>query len=241
MKNFFLCFLCVLIMTACAVQTYTENVSEVVQPQPKSFEEIAIEAEQDLATARDTIGTLNFFHNVYGGVTSLSPQKVICLNTLTNTSEPEKYSALIMKTSIDLPFNKKCLLSRHCGENQTIEYKDSSDECILARREAKENFVGYFNFQKYLPEGTVIKTDGDFANLYALYKAAYLHGFFSPWGWQDDDFVATYAERDCYKNKEQTQMEKNTCEEEEKQFYLKEDLVFSDVEHFHESLEFFSN
>ena len=217
MKSFLYIF-CIFVLTACVIQVDKGVISETVEPKIKSFEEIASEAEQDLIRTRDVIITLNFFDNVYGGIKSSTPRKVICLNTISQISEPQKYSALIMKTSVDLPFDKKCLFSYNCLGDQTIEYKDSSDECILARRKAKENFVGYFNFQKYLPEGSVIKTDGDFANLYALYKAAYLHSFFSIWGWEDDNFVTTYAERDCYKNKEQTQMEKNNCEEEEKQF-----------------------
>ena len=210
--------MCMFVLTACVAQSDTGIISKVAEPKSKSLEEIASETEQDLARTRDVIVTLNFFDNVYGGIKSSTPRKVICLNTISQISDFQKYSTLIMKTSIDLPFDKKCLLSSNCLGDQTIEYKDSSDECILARRNAKENFVGYFNFQKYLPEGTVIKTDGDFANLYALYKATYLHSFFSLWGWEDDNFVTTYAERDCYKNKEQTQAEKNNCEEEEKQF-----------------------
>ena len=212
-------------LSACAMQNETvKTLLDAVEVNQPTIDDVTTKAEQDLANNRDTIATLNFFNNVYGGVTSLAPRKVMCLNTLTNTSAPEKYGMLIAKTSKELPFDKKCLISLNCGPNQQVEYKDSSDECILARRNAKESLIGYFNFQKYLPEGTTIKTDEDFANVYAIYKAAYLHYLF-PWGWENDEFIATYAERDCYKNKEQTKTEQEQCEEEEKQFIR--DLVFA--------------
>lgn len=213
---------------ACAmldIDTGTESVATAtVQP---TVEDVTTEAEQDLADARDPIKTLNFFNNVHDGIKTMQPRKVICVSNGLDGPTIKQYRLLMEKTAQDFQFEKHCLVSSyHCNPDSAIEYVDNSDECILARRNAPESIINYFNFKKYFPEESKIKTEKEFADVFALFKVAYLHQAF-PWGWQDDAFVKTYAERSCYKTQEQTQAEKDQCVEEEKQFIR--DLVLGNA------------
>ena len=219
MKNIICLTVAAFGLGACAMLDIDANMEsstpEIVQP---TLEDIATEAEQDLADKRDVIGTLNFFNNVHDGIQTMQPRKVICVSNGLDGPSIKKYTLLMSKTAQDFPFEKNCLISSyHCNPGSAIQYIDNSDECILARRDAPESIISYYNFKKYFPEESKIKTEKEFADVYALFKVAYLHHGF-PWGWQDDAFVKTYAERNCYKTLEQTQAEKDQCVEEEKQF-----------------------
>ena len=49
-------------------------------------------------------------------------------------------------------------------------YKDKTDECILYRREVKESSINFFDFERFIPEGTKIKTEQGFKGLAKAYE-----------------------------------------------------------------------
>ena len=49
----------------------------------------------------------------------------------------------------------------------------SSDECILHRRNLHETSVAFFDYKRFLPENSLIKTDDDFVRLIHFYQKFY--------------------------------------------------------------------
>ncbi len=47
---------------------------------------------------------------------------------------------------------------------------DSSDDCILWRRNTPDSDVGYFDYKRFLPNNSLIKTDDDFKKLVSYYN-----------------------------------------------------------------------
>lgn len=91
---------------------------------------------------------------------------------------------LLIEPNIKLECTKKS------GYN---EYFDNSDECVLYRRspEYHESKVGYFDYKRFLPEKSPIKTDESFLKLVEKYNHI----------------------SDCEKQKETTTAEKEACRE----------------------------
>lgn len=63
---------------------------------------------------------------------------------------------------VDKLSNRPDVIKLSCYENNGKEYYDTSDECILQRREHKLDDVCWFNYSKYLPGNTKIKSAKDF-------------------------------------------------------------------------------
>lgn len=93
----------------------------------------------------------------------------------------------------------KCFISN----SYTGDFFDQTDECILARRNTKKSDTCWFNYQKYLPETSSIKTDQEFLNL------ADAISFF---------FTENGEEKYCANKKETTTTEKKQCVENIKKF-----------------------
>lgn len=160
----------------------------------------AKEIEEELATKRDTINSLKFYSEHFRD-TGDGP---IILH-LHDTFAQEMY--IVIQALKDLSIDKRCLI-----KDYSEEY---SDECILARRNAPKTKIKWFNFQKYLPKDSVIKTEQNFLGLYTMYKAV-MH--FDDYDFVDDDFVQEWAVRKCYLIKEQTKQEEENCSYEEQEF-----------------------
>ena len=79
-----------------------------------------------------------------------------------------------------------------CFEKHSYQsgYKNKTDECILYRRKIKESPINFFDFLRFIPEGTKIKTEQAFMGL----AKAYENGI-----------------AECNKRKEITTQERATC------------------------------
>lgn len=63
---------------------------------------------------------------------------------------------------VDKLSNRPDAIKLSCYENNGKEYYDTSDECILQRREHKLDDVCWFNYSKYLPDNINIKSGKNF-------------------------------------------------------------------------------
>lgn len=173
--------------------------------------QVAEETEKELLASNDIIDVLDFyythFHLIEDEVTG---QKFLSMQNCYLDYECEQEMYVVMQTMKDLSVNKKCLISMYHEKN--------SDECILARRKTPDAKNGWFDYKKYLPANSAIKTEQQFFDLYTMYKAIWRGAVLDPSGWEYDWFVEKWAARKCYKNKEQTQEEKDKCVEEEREF-----------------------
>ena len=152
-----------LLVTAC-VNSNDEYITQ------KTNESAKIESE--LAQEKDVVKTLKYFREYYHEK-CLSNRACYTNSDVNLPGIPYSYDMVepYVMTTVDFNADKKCFVVYQYKEDNSISYKDNSDECILARRQAPKTEIGYFNFKKYLPTNTVIKTEQQFQNLYALYIA----------------------------------------------------------------------
>ena len=70
------------------------------------------------------------------------------------------------------------------------KYKDKTDECILHRREIKNSEISFFDFARFIPNNTKIKTEKNFKGVAKVYE---------------------YSMIDCKERREITQQEREKC------------------------------
>lgn len=119
--------------------------------------------ESSLAQEKDLIQTVRTFLIEFGEFTDFGDHTMCHGNNY------------VAEFSIgdELTYQQKVLaepnIQYECFVADGGEFTDSSDDCILARRNTHKSSVCYFNYKKYLPETAKIKTDADFiyiANFY---------------------------------------------------------------------------
>ena len=70
------------------------------------------------------------------------------------------------------------------------KHKDKTDECILHRREIKNSEISFFDFARFIPNNTKIKTEKNFKGVAKVYE---------------------YSMIDCKERREITQQEREKC------------------------------
>lgn len=152
-----MCLIC-LLLTAC-INTELEQTQE---------QEEAQIIEEELAQTKNAQKTLDFFRNYYHEE-CLSNRSCYRYTNVELPGIPYKNTQILDITSLDFNTNKECLLVYSRRDDNSVWYLNNSDKCILARRIIPQTKIGYFNFKKYLPTNSVIKTEEQFLQLYTLY------------------------------------------------------------------------
>lgn len=187
---------------------------DIANMQLKTPAEEAAELDKELSQERNPLKTVAAFIK-YSGTTDnkkmLYAQPIVGQGN--NDKKNEKNQIFAVTLTEETPVKKECLIGSGFG------YIDSSDECIIARRNAsvKPTSVGYFNYKKYLPINSVIKTDEDFILLVDAYLYLIEHHYIEG---SDRDIKEKYG-RDCELAEELTRSEKKQCEQEKENFIKK--------------------
>lgn len=152
--------LCTAVLISCAACVPTMEQIKQHQQQNTIAEADALELQ--LAQNKDVIQTLKTFLLEFGDFTDFGDH-TMC--------HGDNYQAEFSMEN-DLNDRQKVFAEPNVKYECFVGsdgFTDSSDECILARRNTHKSSVCYFNYKKYLPEITKIKTDSDFlyiANFY---------------------------------------------------------------------------
>ena len=132
----------------------------VLEPQePKMPLGVKLETEKDLISA------IEAYNNVYKGCKC--PWDMI-----RGTCEAREYTFKwdTCDESLRNPDIKYNCLEFDIGDNSTMEYTDTSDECVLYRRKTSYSSIEFFDFARFIPEDTKIKTDERFKQLAEFYE-----------------------------------------------------------------------
>lgn len=193
----------------------------------KKIEKQASEIEAKLAQERNIFEVLHFFDITYFDERRDEPNGVakILVPYRCENSDPRLLCINILyKTSIDMNINKRCLFSNYPNASIKDWYMDESDDCIVARRKASTSKISFFNYKKYLPVNSKIKTEDDFIKLYLLYKNIYKNNptYAKYWcGYStacERDYIQEFVMNKCYKSSELTTQEIEKCDQEKKEF-----------------------
>ena len=115
---------------------------------------------QTLENKKDLIATIEAYNNKYKGCRCLN-SSIFCNG---DNRSWDKCDTSLRRTDV----NYRCF---ETVGNGYVKYTDETDECILHRRDIKESPIQFFDFKRFIPEGTAIKTDQAFekiADFYAL-------------------------------------------------------------------------
>ena len=146
-----------------AVVKQEENKDALIR---KRFQEY----ESEIAKNRDIKKAVRTFSDLY-----MSENGNICAKGYVSFVDITKENindntALFAYNIFTEPDSKiECFIKEPHSENYII----SSDECILKRRNSKKSTVCYYNYKKYLPADSKIKTDEDFLYLVDAYNILY--------------------------------------------------------------------
>lgn len=210
MKKYTGVFLALIMLTGCApdgavqkVQSAQQEVEQTVQAdEEKTALDAAKEVEETLTTQRTIDTTLRAYTLFYW-----RDGNGLCENGLIPSSqsiEAARETVDILNVYAQPGINVECYVADAYSGN----YYDTSDECILARRNNKKSTVCYFNYKKYLPATSQISTDADFVYLAEAYN--HLYSFDKEKGTME----CTY----CNNLQEKTTAEKEECKKQIKQF-----------------------
>ena len=212
MKNILLCILSITLLGCVDMSTEqqisTEPETEII-PEPTP-EEQAEQIETDLLATNEIIPVLEFYESVHWSKNTET--KAICHSDTYNNIDIE--NILLEKSTIGSANNKKCLLAHYCYD--TIDYVDTSDECILTRRSLKPSKINYFNYKKYIKNHAGLKTEDDFIYLHKMYKAIELYKRDSYLLYES--FVSAHGLRGCFSKTELTSTEIKQCEQDKENF-----------------------
>lgn len=191
--------------------------SETVEPTPtQTPEERADQIEADLINTNSVSSVLDMYVNIYG--MEIFPFNAICTRCVYCGYE-EELDFLVEKFSNVPAGSLNCLRAKWCSitrgspEFSSVTYEDNSDECILMRRPIKPSKISYFNYKKYIPESTGLKTEDDFINLYKMYWALK-----STESFISISLLPKYAMRTCITRSELTTKEQEQCDQEKENF-----------------------
>lgn len=166
---------------------------------------------ESLAAERDTIKTLQFYDDYFFEKFKQFKQAGYSDNSGFGFGDYEDPNFEVQfATSVPLQYDKKCFV--YYGDIGETRYIDLSDECILARRNHKSK-IHFFNFKKYLPAKSVIKTEDEFLYVFNLYrniiKIRYTKSIYEQ---------SSFYKRSCYLNAPLTNTETEKCFAEDIQF-----------------------
>jgi len=181
-------------------QTEETVVAEPQEQKPTILETVQ-EIDQTLTEHRSPMVAAWFYSMTYvKGDTNICAYGDIPWNGDTSENTYEDNIAAFQIAS-DPAIKVECFVKNGDGA-----YYDSSDECILARRKAKKTTTCYFNYKKYLPADTKIKTDDDFLYLVKAFNALYTNS--------ENPKECTY----CENLQERTSAEKAACAKKAEKF-----------------------
>lgn len=84
------------------------------------------------------------------------------INNICKEGEKQRFYSIQVKALAQPDFKLQCLQFKNYTQ-------DESDECILYRREIGKSPISYFDFARFLPTNSPIKTDEDFEKLVQYY------------------------------------------------------------------------
>lgn len=149
-----------------------EKTAQIAAEKKQQQRENIQKIEQGYADARSPLTAALLFSRFY---MSNEYKKNICEDgylpwheKITEEDGTETKNFFTAKLYTTPSVNLKCFLA----DNYT-GWLDSSDECILERRNTKESVLCHYNYKKYLPENSKVKTEEDFLYLVAAYNVLY--------------------------------------------------------------------
>lgn len=158
--------------------------------------------EEKLSSAKDTELTAKIFSMFY-----LRDGASVCDQGVIPSSQPLENTKDIQEI-FDLFAIPGIKTECHIVDSYYGEYQNTSDECILERRNAKKSLICHFNYKKYLPETSSISRDEEFIDFIETFNALYSMNS------ENQDYECTF----CKNLKEKTTAEKEECEKQAKNF-----------------------
>lgn len=154
------------------------------------------EGEKELAEKRDTLSTIKVFKTFYYDTNNNG----FCANGYIATSDPiEVISGSLIFNVLQTFATPDKHVECYLKNIYTEEFLDTSDSCVLERRNASKSKVCLFNYKKYLPSTSKISTDDEFLYLIDVFDTLYTK--------KDNDFVCSF----CDELPERTSTERQEC------------------------------